>query len=241
MPRLYANLPQTAQAIRPALNMARTKKGVAMNDNPEKIRITWDEVNKAESSSSSMATSPIPQPSPSASAKCWQGLTYLKIAVASVVAVAVLAVLVFWRVDAAHRNDPMTTIRVIDSVSSENALVKNKDYFTPKGYGLIQWMISESGQSEGSPMQLSYGPPEVTGNSCQVWGTSGNTRMALRLVKGDRWLFDDIYIATIDGREVDLLATYIRDHPMKTWFKMSWPDLLDSFLQGFFIGLSGGG
>jgi len=221
--------------------MPQTKKGVAMNDNPEKIRITWDEVNKDESSSPSMATPPVPQPSPSTAAKWWQGLASLKIAVASVVAVAVLAALVFWRVDVAHRNDPMTTVRVIDSVSSESALVKNKDYFTPKGYGLIQWMISESEQSEGSPMELSYGPPEVTGNSCQVWGMSGNTRMAIRLVKGDRWLFDDIYIATIDGREVNLLATYIRDHPMKTWFRMSWPDLLDSFLQGFLLGLSGGG
>ena len=233
--------PQTVAAIRTALTMCRTEIGVAMNDNPEKIRITWDEVNKAEGSPPSEAASPVPQPSAATAAKWWRGLTSLKIAVVSVAAVAVLAVIVLWRVDAAHRNDPMTTIRVIDSVSSESTLIKNKDFFTPKGYGLIQWMLSESGQSQGSPMQLSYGPPEVTGNSCQVWGTSGNTRMALRLVKSDRWLFDDIYIATIDGREVNLLATYIRDHPMKTWFKMSWPDLLDSFLQGFLIGLSGGG
>jgi len=212
-----------------------------MNHNPEKIRITWDEVNKAEGSSPSMATSPVQEPSLSTAAKWWQGLVSLKIAVAWGVAVAVLATLVFWRVDVAHRMDPMTTVRVIDSVSSEGALVKNKDYFTPKGYGLIQWLLLESDQSQGSPMQLSYAPPEVSGDSCQVWGTSGNTRMALRLVKGDRWLFDDIYIATIDGRDVKLLATYIRDHPMKTWFKMSWPDLLDSFLQGLLIGLSGGG
>ena len=212
-----------------------------MNDSPEKIRITWDEVNKADSGTPPPSAAPDPQASAATAAKGWMSHATLKIAVASVVAVVVLGGLIFWRIDAARRNDPMTTIRVIDSVSSESALVKNKDYFTPKGYGLIQWMLSESDQAQGSPMQLSYGPPEVSGDSCQVWGTSGNTRMAIRLVKGDRWLFDDIYIATIDGRDVNLLATYIRDHPMKTWFQMSWPDLLDSFIQGFLIGLSGGG
>jgi hypothetical protein len=135
----------------------------------------------------------------------------------------------------------LVTIKVVDAVHSETDLVRNKDYFTPKGYSLIQWMISQSGQSQSPSMQLSYSPPEINGNTCQVWATSGNTRMAICLVKGDRWLFDDIYIASIDGRVVNLLATYIRDNPIKSWFKMSWPDLLNSFLQGFVMGLSGGG
>ena len=211
-----------------------------MSDDHEKIRITWDEVNSADGGPTQPDAVPAQQAPPTTVANRWQRLATVKIASALIAAVALLGILVFWRVDVARRNDPMTTVMVIDSVSSESALVKNKDYFTPKGYGLIQWLISESDQSE-PPMNLSYGPPEVNGNTCQVWGTSGNTRMAIRLVKGERWLFDDIYIATIDGRDVNLFATYIRDHPMKTWFKMSWPDLLGGFIQGFFLGLSGGG
>ncbi len=212
-----------------------------MNDNLEKIKISWDDVNSADNEDTTQAADPPPQPPATTVKNRWSQLTTVKAGVTLVIAVGLLGFFVFWRVDVARRNDPMTTIEVIDSISSESALVKNKDFFTPKGYGLIQWMISESDQSEGSPMQLSYGPPEVGGDSCQVWGTSGDTRMAIHLVKGDRWLFDDIYIATIEGRDVDLFATYIRDHPIKTWFKMSWPDLLDSFIQGFFLGLGGGG
>lgn len=209
-----------------------------MNDKTDKISITWDEINKNDSDTPPNAAAPILEASETTAVNRKGGLVSMKIAVLSLVAIAALAVTVFWRVDIARRNDPMTTIKVIDSVATESALVKYKDYFTPKGYGLIQWMISESEQADGDPMKLSYGLPEIVGDTCQVWGMSGNTRMAIRLVRGDRWLFDDIYIATIDGREVGLLASYVRDNPIKTWFKMSWPDLLDSFIQGFLIGLS---
>lgn len=216
-----------------------------MSDDHEKIRITWDEVNKADGTNSTSAPTQNPTPAPrlvpGTSHRWWDRNGKTKAAVGIAVAVVLAGVLVLWRVDASHRNNPLVTINVVDSVTSENDLARNKDYFTPKGYSLVQWMISQGGESQEPSMRLSYAPPEISGDSCQVWGTSGNTRMAIRLVKGDRWLFDDIYIASIDGRDVNLLATYIRDNPMKTWFKMSWPDLLNSFLQGFLLGLSGGG
>lgn len=211
-----------------------------MNDNLEKIKISWDDVNSADNEDTTQAAEPPPQAPVNTVKNGWSQLTAVKVGVALVIAVALLGFLIFWRVDVARRNNPMTTITVIDSIPTESDLIESRQFFTPKGYGLLQWMISESQASDGAPMQLSYGPPDVSGETCQVWGTSGDTRMAIQLVKADRWLFDDIYVATIEGQDVNLMATYIRDHPMKTWFKMSWPELLDSFIQGFLIGLSGG-
>jgi len=60
-----------------------------MSDDQGKIRISWDDVNKADSCVPP-ATSPAPQASAASVVNGWQGLTALRIVVASVVAVVVL-------------------------------------------------------------------------------------------------------------------------------------------------------
>ncbi len=164
--------------------------------------------------------------------KSWMAATLVTLVVG-------VAIATYWGVESSRRNDPLYTLRVVDAVNTEADLAREKEYFTEKGYGLAQWLVSQSTSPEQAPIDFTYGTPRVTGGDCDVWGTSGDTRIKLHLVMEERWRFDDIYLEAIEGQKVNLWATYVRDHPIKAILRVAWPDILKAFLQGFSAGLAG--
>lgn len=211
-----------------------------MSTDHEKIHITWSELERVTDDETQIQDTCGPPPGDSTPPAQIRPRSSAPIVIAVICGLVTLTVgaLILWSVGNARRNDPMTTVSVIESINTELDLQKHKDYFTPNGYGVMQWLISESSAQQGSgTFQLSYGPPQVTENLCRVWGTSHNTRLAIQLVMHDRWLFDDLYIASVEGQEVNLLASYIRDNPIKAVLRVGWPDFLYGFLQGVLIGL----
>jgi hypothetical protein len=60
-------------------------------------------------------------------------------------------------------------------------------------------------------------------------------------MKVGNWRFHDIYIESYQRQPIAVWMSYFKDHPYRTWWKFNWKGVAGSFLQGFMIGLRGGG
>lgn len=156
-----------------------------------------------------------------------------------ILAVVVIGYAANWRIDAKRRNDPLYTMKMVDNISNEGDLAAHGEYFTPKGYDLYKWMLNQSTTPDSQSPQMKYSAPKINSDGgCDVWMTGPNNSMFIHLVKGERWQFDDVYVKTIDGKNIDLWATYMKEHPYLTTLKVGWVDMLLAFIQGYMIGMA---
>lgn len=203
----------------------------------EKITVSWDDINRKtnDREDNSLIISGTMGDSRTGYKIGGNRLIFIFLAGVLLAAIAVVCSLLW--ISNSHKNDPLYTIKVINAIQSQEVLEKNRDYFTSKGYAFYRWALSQKDCNFDQTNDFSMSAPEIDGNVCMQWGTSENDRMAIRLVKGERWQMDDIYIATYQGREINLWATYIMEHPIKAALIVSWPEMLDAFVKGLALGL----
>ena len=136
-----------------------------------------------------------------------------------------------------HRSQPIYVLEVLDDIHFPAEVERNNDYFTPEGKAVWLWMMSNSTHSAPNGQKLILSAPEINGDVCEFSGRYGEGSFKIKLVKASRWQFSDFYFDTWEGKKIGLWASYIKDHPYLTQWKLHWRDLIDACLDGVMLGM----
>lgn len=225
-------------------------------ENPEKIKVTEEDIERIKITNadfnhqtsdptSNFDPKSKSDPNPQKSAK---NSISLKVAVVTCVVIALgLIVYSLSRSSLPEELDkplePMEVVEKIDSIEFASNLPLIREYCTFKGYNLLEW--SSENEAENDPTVVpSYGKPMISGQNCDIpfsmQTEEGRMVGHIRLLQQDGWKFDDFFIKSLDGKKIELYVSYMKDHPVKTFFKVNWKDMALGFLKGLAIGYGAG-
>jgi len=144
-----------------------------------------------------------------------------------------------------HRTQPVYVFEIMAQIHSPADVDRYSEFFTPKGKEVFKWMKEKDAESPVSKSNDKTSEPVVVGDTCSVTTdiSTDNSHgvLIIQLKKGERWQFDDVYLKTIDDKNIELWASYIKDHPVLTLFKLHWRELTGACFKGFVIGATAAG
>ena len=149
-------------------------------------------------------------------------------------------VCIFWLSQWHHRSQPEYVLEILDRVNTPSDIQRYSEYFTPKGKENLVWLLSKAGDVPSSGNKMTYSEPIINGDTCDIPARGPGIIVSVRLHKSGRWRFDDFYLESVQSEQIKLWISYMREHPVKTFFKLNWKELARSFLKGFVIGMSAG-
>ena len=163
-----------------------------------------------------------------------------------IIAVAVALIVLLWINGVYQRSRPEYTMKILDELSTPTAIGRIddfSDYFTPRGRGVWTWLIKKSAKgNQSAPTKVVFGKPVVTGDTWTVTMADGEgTNATIKLIKDRYWKFDDIYVESASGKQIELWASYMKEHPILTMVQLNWDDLAGAFIKGFVMGYTGTG
>ena len=156
------------------------------------------------------------------------------VAVAGIVAVVLLSIIGSWY----HYSRPEYVLEVLDRINTRSDAERESGFLTPQGQAIIFWIIDKRGDKPPSTEKLVYDAPAISVNECTIPFHSQSGTGSVRLLKTDRWRFDDFYIDQMGNRKVELWVSYMKDHPIGAWWSIHGGEMFDAFCKGALIGAS---
>ncbi len=154
--------------------------------------------------------------------------------------IAAIVVLALWLTSAYQRSKPEYALKVLDNIHTAAQVEEYAEYLTPRGKDLVLWYLQEGKYSAPATENdnFVFEKPVQQGNVCTIGMNDGQgTRFIVQMVRDGGWRFDDIYCATVNGKKVELWASYIKDHPIISNIQTNWSEIGGTFIKGFIIGL----
>jgi hypothetical protein len=139
-----------------------------------------------------------------------------------IVAAAAAAVAAF----VLYHSQPAYVLEVLDGINTSEEVQQESDYLTTQGKDILVWIIEQRGDKPASDVKAVYSEPVVNGTMCDIPFQTKDGTGTIRLLKTDRWRFDDMYIDKVGDKNVNLWVSRIKDHPIGTWWKLHWFDTL---------------
>jgi hypothetical protein len=158
-------------------------------------------------------------------------------------AVAILAVAggawAYWT------STPEYALAVIDKAYESGNLSQADKHLTPTGKKVMAYVMKQAGSSSGD-QEPAIVHRRMVGAEYHIRlsqpGEKGPFTADIIMVKdGWHWQFHDMHILTVEGYRVELMFSYMIDHPWKSAAKMMAKNpmaILKAAVEGFLFGLA---
>lgn len=140
-----------------------------------------------------------------------------------------------------HRSQPEYVLEIVDHMNTPADVERYSEYLTPKGRGIVLWLLAKGGNQPSSSAKPVMSPPAIRGNVCDIAMGLPDTSFTCRLAKTSRWQLDDIYLNTAGKQNIGLWVSYMKEHPVRTYLRLNWKELGGAFLKGAAIGAAAAG
>ena len=133
----------------------------------------------------------------------------------------------------AHQKQQLAALDALCSLEYPAQTSNAQALCTTQGFTIFQSLVSESGLFAPSTFKVigAKANPKLTDIEMVRDTAEGRSRIFVRMVDRGGWKFHDVYIAEHNGKKVNHFVSYMKEHPLLTFWESNGDDILKTTEQ----------